>query len=272
MGSPARHLPGQEHTEWIRQIDELIALYNHLNIDGSRATKRTQKQREVFLYGTFMSLREIGYKVEPRNIKEKHIRAICEKFEADGISAKTVENYIGYLRLFCVWIRKPGMIQDYRQYFSDGYLRVPTAVTSDMAPDTKEKLNAQAIIRRIKTETPHIWHQLLLQKAFSLSRQEAVMIRPVMSHRENALFISEGTKKTRHIAIDSEFREHAITLAKRFVGGTTNNLRLPEKNVVRSMESHNNKLGKIGFGKLDKAEALKAIMEIAKEEYDAIKS
>ena len=227
----AEYLPNQKPPEWLFELRSLIERYNHLNIDGTVAAKKIQKERETFLLKLFRQLKEDGrYTVAPRSINQKHIMAACRLFERDGLSPATIETYISYLRMFCIWIGKPGMIHEYKQYFSDGYLerKVATAETDD-----PPVINLQETLLNIKKTAPYIWQQLLVQVAFGLSRKEAVMLRPVMAQVGGMLLISDGAgrKGMREVGIDDEFKVQVLKAAQAFVKGK--DCRIPETTEYR---------------------------------------
>lgn len=258
----AEYLPNQRPPEWLIELRSLIERYNHLNADGTVATKKVQKERETFLLKLFRQLKKEGrYAVAPRNISQKHIMAACRLFERDGLSPATIENYISHLRIYCIWIGKPGMIHDYKQYFSDGYLERKVA---EKETDTKATINLQETLLNVKQTEPYVWQQLLVQIAFGLSRKEAVMLRPAMAQRGDMLLVSDGTgrKGMREVSIDDEFKGRVIRTAQDFVKGTSLDLRVPGMNAEKSMKRFSNCMNRSGLSQLPQEEMKLAITEL----------
>lgn len=250
----AEYLPNQKPPEWTIELRSLIDRFNHLNIDGTVAAKKVQKDRETFLLKLFRQLKEEGrYSVAPRNINQKHVMAACRLFERDGLSPATIETYISYLKIFCIWIGKPGMIHDYKQYLSEGY---PERKVVMAAADNPPAINLQETLFNIKQTDPYIWQQLLLQVAFGLSRKEAVMLRPAIAQRGGMLLVSDGTgrKGMREIAIDDEFKVQVLSTAQDFVKGSSSDLRVPGMNAEKSMKRFSNRMNRSGLSRVSQDE------------------
>ena len=104
---------------WKDALQSIIDEHNHTNISGKEASGKTQYDRAMFLFNFFAVLRELGYKVEPSNLREKHIKVICKKYEAEQLSGETIQKNLWFLSAFCGWIGKRGMIREVELYFNN---------------------------------------------------------------------------------------------------------------------------------------------------------
>jgi hypothetical protein len=263
----SKFLPGMEPAPWRKQLDELIARYNHLNADATIATKAKQTERRTYLLAFFKRLREIGYKVEPKNINQKHILAACRTYESDGLGTGTIENYISFLRLFCIWIGKGGMLHGYEKYFSEGYLESHAKNTKTVNA-TSKPVDLKEALMQTRDCNPHIWHQLIIHTAFGLSRKETVMIRPMMAYQNGVLHITDGIgrKGHRQLEITNELQKLAITMAIKFVGKESGDLRVPKTSAARSMNHYSVHMTRTGISAASHEQLTGMLLEISEGE------
>lgn len=253
--APEDRLPGRPHVSgWKDQLQGYIRKYNHLRADGSKASHKTQSDRANYLFKFFIDIRALGYKVDPKNLGERHIRAICKKYEKDGLSAATFQTYISFLRVFCIWIGKPGMIKAVSQYFTDPqYAKRSYAATKDKSWDVPH-VDKMRIIHEILSAHPYIGHQLLMEDAFGLRRKESIMIRPFMCERDGNLHIIDGAKggKSRVIPIEDEYQREILDRVKAFLGNTSRHLGDPDLTLVQNLYRFSNVVKKYGIKKSGK--------------------
>lgn len=239
---------------WKDQLQALINLHNHLRADGKPASNKTQRDRASYLFRFFREIRELGYKVEPRNIGQRHIRAICQHYEETGLSAATIQTRISFLRVFCRWINKPGMIADVQQYFSNpDYGRRTYQATRDKSWDIPE-LDKPNIIHQILHQHPYVGHQLLVMDAFGLRRKEAVMLRPFLAAHHGHLFITDGSKggKPRVIPIEDDYQKEVIQRVIEFVRKTAHHLGDPKLSLKQNLYRFSNVVRQFGIKKTGK--------------------
>jgi integrase len=235
-----------EYRGWKFELQQLIDLHNHLRIDSKPASLKMQSERAKYLFKFMEDLRKMGYMVEPSNIKQKHIQAICEKYESDGLAASTIMTYISFLRALCHWIKKPGMINDVTQYFSskDVTFRQYAAV-KDKSWD-KPEIDKYAILQKIRLESPFVYIQLLLEDAFGLRRKESIMFRPHMCDKGEFIVITEGTKggRPRVIQIETEYQREVLNQAKYLAKSRHAHVSDPELSLKQNLKKFSNTMTK----------------------------
>jgi len=158
-------------------------------------------------------------KLSPRNLKEKHVRAMCRKFEEENLSAAAIQTYMSFLRVFCVWIGKKGMIRRTEEYFDDpGKVKRVYAAKKDKSWDIPE-IDKIKIINQMMQDHPCVGMQLLVMDAFGLRRKEAIMLKPLLAEHGGMLHITDGAKtgKPRVIPIKTEYQQYVLVAAQRFV-------------------------------------------------------
>jgi integrase len=242
-------------SNWENQLQSFIDKYNSKRFDNGRvASHKTQNERAKFLFKLFNDLHALGYHVEPKNFKEKHIKVICQKFEDDGIAAATIQTYLSFIRAFCSWIGKAGMMGDISEYFSDvNRLKRSYQASYDKSWDIPE-IEKERIINDLLRLYPYVGMQLLLQDAFGLRRKEAMMLRPFVSEKNGQLHVFEGTKggKPRVITTESEYQKFVIELAKGLVGNSTGHTGDPNLTLEQNLKKYSNVLYRNGIKKFGK--------------------
>jgi integrase len=222
-----------------------------LRIDGKPASFKTQAERAKYLFKFLEDLRKMGYMFEPSNIKQKHIQAICQKYESDGLAASTIMTYISFLRAFFHWIKKPGMIVNVTQYFSnpDVIFRQYAAI-KDKSWD-KPEIDKYAILEKIRLESPFVYIQLLLEDAFGLRRKESIMFRPHMCDKGEFIVITEGSKggRPRVIQIETEYQREVLNQAKYLAKSRQAHVSDPELSLKQNLKKFSNTMTKFGIVK-----------------------
>lgn len=237
--------------DWKYELQSLINAMNQLRVNGRIASFKTQQDRAKYLFKFFNDLREAGFKVSPNNIKLKHIKYICEKYERDKISAATIQTYITHLRVFCRWIGKNGMIKDVGQYFTNPELIKRQYAATELKTWTSKGIDINQKLNEIKQDNIYVWIQLLVQQAFGLRLKEAVCLRPYMSNLDGKLHVLDGTKggKSRIVQIENEFQKFVIETAIQFVGKTSSSLMDPKLSLKQNLKKYSNTMTKHGLTK-----------------------
>lgn len=239
---------------WKDKLQALINQYNHLRYDGKKASGKTRYERATYLFQFMKELRELGYRVDPEGVGLRHIKAICQKYERDGIAAATIQTRISILRVFCTWIGKPGMIGDVKEFFvnQDSIKRTYQA-TKDKSWDVPE-IDKSRLIHEILRDSPYVGHQLLMQDAFGLRRKEAIMFIPYARVYENAIYITSGSKggKERVIPIEDDYQKEVIARVQNFVGKKLVHLGDPEYDLKGNIAQYAQVVRKYGIKKTGK--------------------
>ena len=209
------HIPG-----WKDELVTLLKTNNKYRIDGKVASNKTQQERSTYLFQFMHELWAMEYKVMPKGIRPKHIKAVCEKYEAAALAAATIQTRISFLRALCKWIGKPNMIGDIKEFFDDpDVIKRSYQATHDKSWDVPD-IDKYRIIFQILADYPHIGFMLLLMDAFGLRRKEAVMLRPYLEYRDGMLHIRNGAKggRVRSIPVTNEYQIEVMQRVLQFVG------------------------------------------------------
>ncbi len=236
---------------WKDELNALIAVHNDKRIDGKVSSFDTREERAKYLRKFIQDLRDLGFKFEIKNLKEKHIAAICCKYETDQLAASTIQTYISFLRAFCIWIGKPGMIGDIKKYFKNAsILERRYAATHDKSWDIP-RIDKYKIFAEVERTHPYVHIQLLMEDAFGLRRKESIMIRPYVAEKDGHLFITDGSKggRSRIIPIDNEYQREVIHKAQSFVKHTSRHLGDPSLSLEQNMKKFSNVMTSFGIKK-----------------------
>lgn len=245
---------------WKAELQAIINSHNRYRADhfGRRGIKiasaKMQQERANFLFKFMTDLRALGYRVSPENVREKHIHAICEKFEADGLAAPTIQTYLSFLRAFCGWIGKKGLIRDPKIYFKNPKILERTYAASEDKSWDIPGLDKERLLGEISVAHPHVWMQLLMCDAFGLRRKEAVMLRPYLDEREGRLYVMRGAKggRERSIPIESAYQRQVLEMAKHFVDHSPRDLGDPKLDLNANLKKFSNVMTKFGIRKSGK--------------------
>lgn len=238
---------------WKDELQQLINENNDTRVNGKVASHKTQEDRAKFLFKFFNDLRAGGLTVSPSNIKLRHVEFICKKFEKENLSPATIQTYITHLRVFCRWIGKNGMIGDVSNFFSNPESIKRCYAATELKTWTDNNVDIKEMLNRVKQDNVYVWMQLIMQQSFGLRRKEALCIRPLLSVVDNTLHIIAGSKggKNRVIPIETELQKAAITIARQFVGKTSQSIMDPKLTLKQSLKKYSNTLAKHGLTKKD---------------------
>jgi len=210
--------------ELITKLNEIIDANAHIRVNGKVSSHRTATAYGEGLRPAFKLLRELGYRIQdPRNIEEKHIKALCVEWYEKKKAPKTIQGYLSQLRIFCGWIGKAGLVKEIYYYLPD----VP-----------REELRVNAVARTSKSwaemgidvaEKVEIAFQfdqrfglmLLAQVAFGLRRMEVLQMQPWKCDKGNrfSVYKTKGGRP-RDVDIDTEVQRAVLDLIKSKVGKT----------------------------------------------------
>lgn len=213
----------------ITNLEPILAANAGTRVNGCRGADRTATARAEALRAFFrMLVKRAGLKIEkPENIGTRHIEAAVKIWRDDELSAKTIQNYLSTLRIFCGWIGKPGLVKDIYYYLPD----VPKAELRTKTVAEKSKslaANGIEVIEKIELALSIDWRfgcMLMMQVAFGLRRIEAVRMKPWKVDFGNKISVTE-TKggRPRDIYIESPVQREALDFVKSKVKGKNETL------------------------------------------------
>lgn len=229
--------------------DELQSLINDnvsIRVNGKVASGKTQSDRAKYLFKFMNDLRKGGFKVSPRNVKLKHIEYICQKLEADMLSAATIQTYLTHLRVFSRWIGKNGLLDDVDLLFNNPKATKRHYAATEDRSWTAQGVDVKQALLGVKASNTYVWHQLLMQQAFGLRCKEAILFVPYLNVKDKQIYITRGAKggKTRVIPLETELQSEVINLVIQFVGQTTRSLADPELTLKQNLKKYANVMAK----------------------------
>lgn len=153
------------------------------NRDGSHATQ-ADRQRSLSLAAH--QLREAGFRqMRATSLKGKHVEALLQRWQAEGLSTGTLKNRMAHLRWWAEKVGKAGIL--------------PTDNTKLGIPERRYVTNeskAKEFGHRLDRITdPHVRMSLRLQAAFGLRREESIKFQPSYADRGDHIAIKGSWAK-----------------------------------------------------------------------------
>jgi hypothetical protein len=180
------------------------------NRDGSFATQRDRERVLDLMAG---QLEELGYRhMAAASLKPKHVEALVERWQAQGLTIGTIKNRMAELRWWAEKIGKQNVIARDNEHYGIGNRRYVTNVS-------KARELSGAELSRITD--PYTAMSLRLQVAFGLRREESIKIRPEWADRNNKLALKDTWTKggrAREIPIRNDEQRQLINEAKSLAG------------------------------------------------------
>ena len=136
------------------------------NRDGSHATQ-ADRQRSLNLAAR--QLREAGFRqMRATSLKGKHVEALLQRWQAEGLSAGTIKNRMAHLRWWAEKVGKAGILPA-----DNTRLGIP-----DRRYVTNESKTKELDDGLDRITDPHVRMSLRLQAAFGLRREESIKFQP----------------------------------------------------------------------------------------------
>ena len=142
------------------------------NRDGSYTTQ-ADRQRSLTLMAR--QLQTAGYRqMRAASLKGKHVQALVQRWQTEGLSAGTIKNRLAHLRWWAEKIGKAGLLPA-----DNTRLGIPERcfVTNESKAQTLES------DRLARITDPYVAMSLQLQAAFGLRREESIKFQPTYADR-----------------------------------------------------------------------------------------
>lgn len=179
------------------------------NRDGSHATQ-ADRQRSLTLAAR--QLREAGFRqMRATSLKGKHVGALLQRWQAEGLSAGTLKNRMAHLRWWAEKVGKAGILP-----VDNTKLGIPERryVTGEnKAKELDDGLD--------RITDPHVRMSLRLQAAFGLRREESVKFQPRYADRGDHIAIKGSWAKggrERTVPVTTPEQRAVLDEAHRLVG------------------------------------------------------
>jgi site-specific recombinase XerC len=195
----------------VRDLNYQLKQLGERNRDGSYAT-RADRARMLSLVAN--QLHELGYRhMGVGSLKPKHVEALLERWQAEGIATGTLKNRLATLRWWAEKIGKENVLA--RENDAYGVERRQFVTNQDKGKD----LDAGQLERVV---SPFVAMSLQLQAAFGLRREESIKLRPGWADQGNALRLQASWTKggrERVIPIGTPEQRAILDAAKQLADG-----------------------------------------------------
>lgn len=244
---------------FLNALDRIIGPHNKKAHNRKGDIKRdcstaTRDDRESILRRIFAELYKLGFKLQsPHGLKEKHLHALAQQWEAKRLSASTLNKRFSILRVFAAWIGKRGLVRDNQEYFKDPTVLKRTSIaTENLAWDAKG-VDVEEIIRRAREVDARLGLFLALQHNFGLRVKESIHLKPLhKSLGDDVLEVYQGTKggRPRLVPIETQQQRDVVAWAERVAAESkSGTLHWPRRTWVQSQRRFYRLLKKIGVTK-----------------------
>jgi len=155
-------------------MDDLTYTLRQLCLRNRDGSYNTQADRMRSLSLAARQLREAGFRqMKASSLKGKHVQALLERWQGEGLSSGTIKNRLSHLRWWAEKIGKAGVL--------------PADNTQLGVPERRYVTNiskAQELGTGLEQITDvHVRMSLQLQAAFGLRREEAIKFQPSYADR-----------------------------------------------------------------------------------------
>lgn len=251
----------QQQHPCLQKLNALLAENAGRRVNGNVASHSTTSSYGDVLKKCFRQLLALGYKLEdPRNLKEKHVEALCRHWVEKGIAPSTMKTDLSKLRIFARWIDKHNLVKSLEEILPDidkGSLRV-----SRVAKTSKSWTeNGIDVAEKIREGDELDWRfglMLRMALSFGLRRKEVVQLKPWKSDKGDKLAVYEAKNgRPRDVYIDTEEQRAVLDFVKARVRSKTAYMgwETTEAGAVATLEysigRYNRLMAKIGITKKD---------------------
>ncbi|CUJ02481.1 integrase domain-containing protein [Pseudomonas aeruginosa] len=179
------------------------------NRDGSH---NTQADRMRSLSLAARQLREAGFRqMKASSLKGKHVQALLERWQSEGLSSGTIKNRLSHLRWWAEKISKSGILPADNMQLGVAERRYVTNVSKARELGTGLEQISDA----------HVRMSLQLQAAFGLRREEAIKFQPSYADRGDHIALKGSWTKggrERTVPITTTEQRDALHAAHRLAG------------------------------------------------------
>lgn len=263
----ARHPP--EKTAPLDALDLLIDLFNRQHTARHKEVSfKTRQERADFLRRFFRDLkRKAGFKTlpDPRNLGERHIRAMVSVWQTEKLSPATIQTYLSFLRGLAKWIGKHGLVRQPQHY---GLQRAEYERHEASERDkswSAHQIDIDDLIANVAGFDPYVGAAMHLMRALAMRRKEAIMFRPhqcivpfeatgLPLHKRKAdryARIKSGSKggRERFVALDTPQCLAAIAYAQTVAATVDAHMGHPSHDLKQAMRRFDYVMEKFGITK-----------------------
>lgn len=235
---------GQKHSpdffDTMKDLNYQLKALCERNRDGSYATQHHRARTLGLIAG---QLHALGYRrMQADSLKPKHIQALVEYWQGEGIGVGTIKNRMAALRWWAEKVGKRNVIARDNDHYGIERRRF---VTQDSKACT---LGFQDLA---KVKDGHVRMSLELQSAFGLRREEAIKFQPAYADRGDRLVLKASwTKggKAREIPLLDPHQREVLDRARRLAG--KGSLIPPDRTYIQQLRLYERHTARAGLSKL----------------------
>jgi integrase len=167
---------------------------------------KTQYERKRIVRQVFETLYALGYRLaSPQALATRHVEVLTRHWDQGGLCAGTLRTRISALRMFAVWIGKPGLVALPAAYFAPERIARRTVATRNLAWEA-HGVAPGAVIERAFACDERLALYLALQHVFGMRTKESIEFRPRQALQSDgaSFVIYEGTKGGRPRVVSIE--------------------------------------------------------------------
>lgn len=168
--------------DWKRVLHCVLVIHNQEHSKLIKTvSQKTMLDRERFYFKFWDDLRfnTTFREADPRILTNRQVQAVARLWAERKLSVATVHNYLSFLRTYCGWIGKPGMVREPEYYVGADSLHAhrTQVATSDASWDAKN-IDIEAKIAEISAIDAWVGLRLELCWAFGMRPKESGHLRP----------------------------------------------------------------------------------------------
>ena len=184
---------------WQQKVNDIMKLAGTRRVNGKVASERTQTLTKDVLYASIRRLHELGYKIQdPKNLGERHIEVLVKHWwYCQHKKAKTIQNDLSRLRVFCAMLGKPGMVGTVQKYLPEvdpELLKVRSAARTTKSW-SGHGIDLVETFRKVDERDPCLGLMLRLELGFGLRREEVLKCNPHIQDYGHYLQVFPGMGK-----------------------------------------------------------------------------
>jgi integrase len=250
---PVVHAPQANSRDWKRELSRILTRHNGRHAwKDKEVSHKTQEDRRKFYFAFFEEIwhnEEKTFQVMPRNLGNNHVKFMVARWVRRGLAPGTIQLYLSYLRTFCEWIGKPGMVLPPQAYVTDPKLVERTYGATLDKSWTPQLVDPERTIGDVIAFDPWVGTQLLICWRYGIRVKEAIMIQPHLADLGDRLLLEPGTKggRPRYVPIDTPEKRAALDEAKRLVRIRSAHLGRPGKSLKQNMDRFRTVMKKFGI-------------------------
>jgi integrase len=198
-------------------MNAVLVQHNKMHAHKTKVVSfATQRARDQILTQCFVKLHKNGFKLlDVHGLRTRHVKYLVDSWVKEELMPGTIQTRLSYLRTFCEWINKKGMIPS-TDLLVPKEFAVRNYVTKVDKSWSGQGVDFCEAIKRVEVADPFVAIQLRMQLGFALRSQESWLLRPELADCQTHLAVRWGTKggRDRVVPIDSDEKRDLINQAK----------------------------------------------------------